>query len=353
MELRKVRWLQAAAMTGAIAILGTGCGMWGSESKPIDAPPPGTETAMETGTGTGGTGADAGAKTSQTAKMTVYAKDPKGFVVPVSLDLPKTQSVAKTTLEYMVAKGPGESQLPAGFASLLPEGTTLTVDIKDKLATVNFNQAFKKYDAKEERKIMEGITWAMTGFSSVEQVKIKINGQELKEMPVAHTPLDEPLSRKIGINLEKQEGVDYGQSTPVTLYFTNATAQNGKYYVPVTRLVKRTDDVAKTVMDELLKGPNTSKGLQPVLNASAKVLEVKKTSDTVLTINFSDKLLDENKKAPADGLQSVILSLTENTNAAKVQITVNGSPKVETSDSQTYSQPVSRPLHLNPNPEKL
>ncbi|WP_068774052.1 GerMN domain-containing protein [Paenibacillus sp. FJAT-26967] len=347
--MRKHRWVQAAAVTGAIALVGTGCSLWTSETQPIDAPPAGIETSLGVSTGKEG----AAAQTTQTAKMTVYAKDPQGYVVPVSLDLPKTQSVAKTTLEYMVAGGPGAGQLPAGFSALLPEGTTLTVDIKEKTATVNFNQAFKKYDAKEERKIMEGITWALTGFSTIDGVKLKMNGQELKEMPVARTPLDEPLSRKLGINLEIQQGIDYGQSTPVTLYFTNGTADKGKYYVPVTRLVKRTDDIARTVMEELVKGPNISKGLQPVLNASAKVLDVKSSSDSVMTVNFSDKLLDENLKAPADGLQSVILSLTENTKASQVQITVNGKAKVEATDDQTYSKPVARPLHLNPNPEKL
>lgn len=71
-----------------------------------------------------------------------------------------------------------------------------------------------------------------------------------------------------------------------------------------------------------------------------------KTNDLV-TVNFSDKVLGMDKKAPAEALQAVVLSLTENTGVPKVQIEVNGDAKIASTDNQNYSKPVMKPVHLN------
>jgi len=53
-------------------------------------------------------------------------------------------------------------------------------------------------------------------------------------------------------------------------------------------------------------------------------------------------------KVPAETLQSVMLTLIETTGIPQVQFMVNGSAQVEGTDHFNYSQPVSRPHHLNP-----
>ena len=110
-----------------------------------------------------------------TSQMTVYVKDAKGFVTPVSLALPKTVSVAKTTLEYMVDGGPETGLLPAGFQGILPKGTkVISVNITaDKRATVDFSKELLNYDVKDERKLLEAITWNLTNFSSVDKVQLR------------------------------------------------------------------------------------------------------------------------------------------------------------------------------------
>ena len=88
--------------------------------------------------------------------MTVYVKDAKGFVTLLSLGLPKTVSVAKTTLEYMVDGGPDASLLPSGFQALLPKGTkVVSLNVtSDKRAIVDFSKEFLNYDGQNERKIL-------------------------------------------------------------------------------------------------------------------------------------------------------------------------------------------------------
>lgn len=346
--MKSYKWIRRAAVAGMVVLLTSGCSVLGTKehSQSIDPPP---------------TGADANAAgdakpvtapvIQNPSQITVYAKDDNDFIAPVGINVEKSVDVAKKALEAMVDGNPASAQMPAGFKAVIPKGTTVKgINIlKDqKLAVIDFSKAFTDYNVQDERKILEAITWTMTGFPSVEKVQLRVEGKELKEMPQAATPLDEPLSRAMGINLEKPEGVDYGQSTPVTLYFLGQSADNYKYYVPVTRLVHRTDNVAQAVINELIAGPAQSKGLAAVMTPGAELKQIKQAED-LITVDFTDKVLGPDKKAPADALKAVVLSLTENEGAStKVQITVNGDAKVSTDDNQSYSKPVSRPTSVNP-----
>jgi germination protein M len=349
--MKPYKWIQWGAVTGAVVLLASGCSTLGLGQKTqIDPPPAGYDsTATATVQTKEVTAKPADIKDAQ--QTTVYLEDANGYVAPVTLALPKSQAAAAQALQYMVEGGPVQDMLPSGFAAPLPKGTKMTVNVKDNTATVDFSKEFLSYNAQDERKMLEAITWTLTGFPSISQVKLTVQGNPLKEMPENATPLDEPLTRAMGINIEKGDGVDYGQSTPVTLYFVNQTDPNYKYYVPVTRLVKRTDNVAEAVIEQLIQGPSvtaSSRGLISVLPPSLELKNDVKIQGDVATVNFSDQLLGEEKKAPAEALQEVVLSLTENTGATSVQIEVNGDTKVTSTDSKSYSKPVTRPDHLNP-----
>ncbi|WP_088832840.1 GerMN domain-containing protein [Paenibacillus tyrfis] len=342
--MKQYKGIQWAAVVGMVVLLASGCSLLGKkeQSQQIDPPPAGADAMATSG------------KVSQTIanpmQVTVYAKDEKGFVAPIAVQVEKTQGAARKALEYMVDGGPVQGHLPAGFTSLLPKGTEIKgINIVEdqKLAIVDFSKMFADYNLQDERKIMEAVTWTLTGFPAVEKVQLRVEGKPLKEMPVGGTPLDETLTRAIGINVEKPESVEYGQSTPVTLYFLNQNQENYSYYVPITRLVPRTDNVSEAVIRQLIAGPDQKKGLVAVMAPGAELLKVDKTDD-LITVNFSDKMLGPDKKAPAEALKAVVLSLTENTNAAaKVQILVNGDAKVSATDNQSYAKPVSRPQTVN------
>ncbi|TVY11866.1 GerMN domain-containing protein [Paenibacillus cremeus] len=343
--MKPYQWTRLAAVTGigAVMLVASGCSLLKTkeQSKQIDPPPTGADALATSAKASGIT-------ITNPMQVTIYAKDEKGFVAPIAIQVEKTESAAKRSLEYMVDGGPSSGHLPAGFTSLLPKGTEVKgISIKDKLATVDFSKSFTDYNLQDERKILEAVTWTLTGFSTVEKVQIRVEGKALKEMPVGGTPLDEPLSRAMGINLEKPESVEFGQSTPVTLYFLNQNQADYKYYVPVTRLIKRTDNVAEAVVQQLIAGPDQKKGLFAVMTPGAELLKISKADD-LITVNFSDKMLGPDKKAPAEALRSVVLSLTENAGAAsKVQILVNGDAKVSTTENESYAKPVTRPATVN------
>jgi germination protein M len=340
------KWTRLAAVTGLVTLLASGCSLLGEKehSRSIDPPPIGADASAPT------VKTVSGQTIQNQSPVTVYAKDPNGFIAPIGITVEKSVDIAKKALESMVEGGPGTEHMPAGFTAVIPKGTLITgIDIlKDqKLAVVDFSKPFTDYNVQDERKILEAVTWTLTGFPTIEKVKLRVAGRELQEMPQDGTPLDEPLTRTMGINLEKPEGVEYGQSTAVTLYFLAQGADNFKYYVPVTRLVKRTDNVARAVVEQLIAGPDQKKGLAAVMTPGAEIKQVKKAND-VITVDFTEKMLGADKKAPADALKSVVLSLTESAGlATKVQITVNGDAKVSSSDNMSYSLPVGRPSGIN------
>jgi germination protein M len=333
-----------AAVIGLVVVLGAGCSLAKTKTASIDAPPVSAEEMMNASPAPGATQAKG------TAQVTLYFKDQKGYMAPISMAIPnENNAVARKSLEYLVEDGPAQALLPTGFTAVLPKGTQVkAIDIQNKVATVDFSKEFLSYNVQDERKILEAITYTLTGFPTVEKVQLWVEGKALKEMPVDGYPLDNPLSRSMGVNIELTNGVDIGQSMPVTVFFRSQTADNFGYYVPVTRMVKRSDNAAQAAMEQLIQGPNLSKGLQAVIQPSTQLLNVTQSADkSVVTVNLNDKFLGTDKKASDEAVQAVILSLTENTGASKVQLEVNGDAKVST-QSATYSNPVSRPNQVNP-----
>lgn len=339
------------AVLGVSAMLLSGCGLFGPEKEAtsIDAPP---QSGVAVDVPDAGPSTDVSADgtddaVTATAEQTVYLLDANGYVVPVSLTLPKVEGPAKQVLSYMVKGGPVESLLQGGFSAVLPQGTEVKgLVIKNGVATVDFSKEFKTYEAKDERKILDAVTRAMTEFGNVKTVQIWVNGTPLTEMPAANTPITQ-LDRNHGVNLELANGAVPGSTSAVTVYFQGQLDDARTYFVPVTRLVPQTDNVGKAVVEELIKGPKEDSQLFSSLLRTTRVLDVKQTND-VVTVDLSNDILkyNEGKEANPDALESLVLSLTESTGAKKVQLLVEGKPLV--GGAFDFSKPVARPVQINP-----
>jgi germination protein M len=347
--MKRYRWIRWTAIISLVILplLLTGCGLFKSDDASSSIDPPQNEelSAQTEAEAVMGSGEEA-----EQTRSTLYFKDANGFVAPLSMNVPKVMGIAQKSLEYMVEGGPAADMLPAGFTALIPQGTKIkgmNIIEDKKLAIVDFSKEFTSYNVRDERKILEAITWTLTGFPTIDQVEIWVEGEALEEMPVDGTPLDEPLSRVMGINIEMSDGVNLSQSSPVTLYFLNQSEDEFQYYVPVTRMVERTDDIASAALAELIKGPKHNSSLEQVIVPTAELLDVTRNED-IITVNFTSAILSADEKAPAESLQSVILSLTDTTGASKVQIMVDGKAKISSTDEQSYSTPVSRPTVVNP-----
>ncbi|WP_379145938.1 GerMN domain-containing protein [Paenibacillus sp. sgz500992] len=368
-HMKQIRNLSAVCLL-TVPLALSGCGLFGSESAAVDPPPGEVEAQMLEVSGT--TELDSGvfaplapeekeavadkdAKAAAPAeageRTTVFLEDGNGLLAPVSLSLPKGESSAmlKDSLTALVSKGAYASSLPEGFQGVLPAGTevkSVSVD-KDKLAVVEFNSTFNDYDPLEERKILEAITWTLTGQEGIKGVQLWVEGKKLTEMPLLGIPLDRALTRSMGINLPKH-GTPLMNSSAVTVYFS-AAAPDGvhQYYVPVTRFVPAGEEPLKAALNELIAGPESGNGLEMVMTQETVLDSVKAGQNGVVTVSLTDDMFADSKNVPNEFLESVVLTVAQNAEDAPVQIRLNGKETVTGSNNVDYGKPVSAPEYVN------
>jgi germination protein M len=355
---RRTPKLVASIITSTILL--SGCGLFGKDSAVKEIDPPQDVSYLKDGQSlqkeTGKQGKNAGAvkeeqKATETVKRELYLIDKNGFVVPQTLQLPKTDAVAKQALEYLVEGGPVSEILPNGFRAVLPADTrVLGVKLeKDGTIIADFSPEFAHYKPEDEKKILQAITWTLTQFDNVKKVKIRINGHDQTVMPVNGTPIQDGVSREDGINVDTSGVVDITNTHPVTVYFLAQQGEN-TYYVPVTRRVpnKEKDDIA-AVVSELIKGPNYGSGLVSDFQPDVQLLNSPKYEDGKVTLNFNEAIYGSNKKRVISEhvLNSLVLSLTEQKGIESVAITVNGKADLVREDGKELSEPVTRPENVN------
>lgn len=366
--MKHIRGVSAACLL-AVPIMLSGCSLFGSESAAVDPPPGEVEAQMlqVSGEGTLDTGVlgpvsldesdlaagvkDAAVSAAAGERTTVYLEDQHGLLAPVSLALPQGEGTAmlEDSLTALVSKGAYKSVLPEGFQGVLPAGTEVNnVSIgQDKVAIVEFNSAFNDYNPADERKILEAVTWTLTGQEDIQGVQLWVDGKKLTEMPLQGTPLDRPLSRAMGINLPKQSALMMNSSA-VTVYFSAASPDGiHQYYVPVTRFVPAGGDSVKAALNELIAGPQSENGLEMVMTQGTVVDSVEAGQNGVVTVSLKDEMFEGSTSVPEEMLESVVLTVAQNTDDALVQIRLNGKETVTGTNNVDYGQPVSAPEYVN------
>ncbi len=346
---------QIAVTVLASSLLLSGCGLFNAEeaAKEID-PPQDVEITeegakVETENGAEDVKAD---QAEETITSQLYLIDKSGFVVPYSMNLPKTDSVAKQSLEYLVEGGPVSNMLPNGFRAVLPADTqVLGVNIKDGIAVADFSKEFNNYKKEDEAKILQAITWTLTQFDNVEKVKIWVNGHEQKEMPVNSTPIQDGVSREDGINHDSTDVIDITNTQPLTVYYL-AESDGQAYYVPVTKRISNdeTDPIVSAVK-ELTKGPSPSLGLMSEFQDGVELLSAPKYEDGKVTLDFNESIYgsfdEEQKIISSDVLNALVLTLTEQEGVESVAVTVNGKAELINENGEKLTEPVTRPSKVN------
>ncbi|MBS4194867.1 GerMN domain-containing protein [Lederbergia citri] len=349
MSIRAKLALTTAAVM-ATSIFLSGCGLFGKEKESLD--PPKDVTYLKEGEALDAS-PDAETATEEKADVVmrdIYLIDKNGFVVAQSLPLPKTESVAKQVLSYLVADGDVANILPNGFRTVLPAGTEFDVDVHEGKATVDFSEEFTTYKPEDEKRILQAITWTLTQFDSIDKVELRVNGYPLTEMPANGTPISsEGLTRADGINTEFTDVADITNTRPVTVYYLTQI-DDDFYYVPVTRRVSNTEkDDVTAVIQQLVEGPGILTALETGLVDDVKLVDEPKIEDHVVTLNFNEAILgnSEKKEISDETLRSIVLSLTEQTGIDSVKVMVNGSSEVMNEKGEALTEPVTRPEKVN------
>jgi germination protein M len=345
MSKNKVTILVSAVVVSTVLL--SGCGLFGTEVvKKVDPPQKVSIVDKVTSKET-----VAKKDNSQaTVKTELYLIDKNGYVVPQTLALPKTNSIAKQALEYLVANGQVSEMLPNNFRAVIPADTALSVNIsKEGVATVNFSKEFKNYQPADEQKILQSITWTLTQFDNVKQVKLKMNGHDLTEMPVNGTPISDKLSRANGINIDTTDVNDITNTKPLTVYYIGGE-EGSYYYVPVTRRVDNSvKDNVVAVVNELVNGPSGKSTLLSDFMPDVKLLGDPKLESGTVTLNFNKNIYGSFKEKVISQqlLDELVLSLTEQKGIEKVAVTVDGKASLVDENGKKLTAPVTRPEKVN------
>jgi germination protein M len=341
---RKWKWLWPAALLALPLAAGCTAAKVDTGSAPIDPPPSGVEEEML---------AAADAPASNEDGLTVYLLDRNGYLAPMTLRQDGQADAKKTPFETAIAwmtAGSGlESQLPPGFTPVLPKGTkvsSIQADEKAGTVAIDFAAPLPPIPANQERKAVEALVWTMTEQPGIREVRLTVGGQPLQQMPASGLPLGASLSRAMGINLELAKGADITRSMAVTLYFSARSQDGESYFVPVTRLVNRQQDVAQAALEQLIQGPADTKALQPVLPAEMTVEKLSRLADTV-DVSLRDDGWKSGTPVPAAMMQALVLTMTETTGVPQVRVAMNGDNALVDSNDETYDQPVTRPTGIN------
>lgn len=348
---KKTAIFSAIIITSAFV---SGCGLLGGEKPKIDPPNVSYLKDGQVNKDTKKKSSDQKPQATEnkeaSVKTELYLIDQNGYVVPQTLALPETKEVAKQALQFLVQKGEVEEFLPNGFKAVLPADTEASIDIKDKVATVNFSKEFAKYKKEDELKILQAVTWTLTQFETIDKVKLQLDGQALTKMPVNNTPINEPLTRKIGINIDTSDVVDITNTKPVTLYYVSENSKSS-YFVPVTHRVSRSiEDNVEAVVNELIKGPGYDSTLVSGFFSDVKLMDKPKLEDGHVTLNFNQALissLSKEKVISSQLLNELVLSLTELPDVQSVSVMVDGKSELVTDNGEKISKPVTRPQNVN------
>lgn len=332
------------------AVFLSGCGLFNNEATVKIDPPKDVNITNDNSVTTvpdNNTGTTANGTSDQTKGMVqteLYLIDKNGYVVPKTMDLPKTNSVAQQALDYLVADGPISNLIPSGFRAVLPAGTVSSVNVKDGVASVDFSKEFKNYLPDDELKILQSITWTLTQFNSIKSVKLSMAGKPLTQMPVAGTPINGNLSRADGINIDISDVLDITNTHPVTVYYIGGD-EGSYYYVPVTcRVSNDNKNDVTAIVDKLIKGPSESSNLVTDFMPDTKLLNQPKVENGEVTLNFNNSIYGSFKQNVISQhlLDELVLSLTEEPGINRVAVEVNGQAKLVKENGQKLTAPVTR-----------
>lgn len=267
---------------------------------------------------------DAGSAKAATMSTVVYYQDNYGYLVPVMCTIPYEDGVAKATLNRMIQSPENDMQAARlGLKTVLPEGTTIDLDISDGLARIDLGkEVLKMADAAAESNMITAIVQALTEFESVERVEFLVGGQKLDKLTHG-TDISKTFERG-EINLESSVStINSGELKPVMLYFP---CESSSVVVPVTRMVYSNADVNTAVL-ELAKGPSAQSPLESALPAGCGLIDVQLV-DGVAKVNFTKEFanLVQNSDGGRLALRALVLTCTQFDGVKSVQILVEGEP---------------------------
>lgn len=252
------------------------------------------------------------ANTNDANYQTVVFKDKQDTLVPITVDFAREMEddtkyrnmievMKSTDYEYLGLYPILDSNLQVNAISL--NENSLTFDLSDHLY-VNNNQ--------EALDILEMFSYVFC-VDGVEKVNLKINGNDISEIPNSTIPTS-CITDNLGINnFESSTNYIY-KTTPVVVYNTKKI-NNKEYYVPITKRVETNATDIDTKVALMLEEIEYDKPLSLVDSCSLQ--------EGVLTIHLAPNILNDNESIDNTLYNRIVKSANHLDNVESVSIFID------------------------------
>lgn len=252
------------------------------------------------------------ANTNDPNYQTVVFKDKQDTLVPITVDFAREMEddtkyrnmievMKSTDYEYLGLYPILDSNLQVNAISL--NENSLTFDLSDHLY-VNNNQ--------EALDILEMFSYVFC-VDGVEKVNLKINGNDISEIPNSTIPTS-CITDNLGINnFESSTNYIY-KTTPVVVYNTKKI-NNKEYYVPITKRVETNATDIDTKVAMMLEEIEYDKPLSLVDSCSLQ--------EGVLTIHLAPNILNDNESIDNTLYNRIVKSANHLDNVESVSIFID------------------------------
>ncbi len=263
-------------------------------------------------------------------KTVLYLADDNGYIVPVMKQIEWVEGIGALAVSQLIANPDCDAQLSfMGLNPILAEETTLSLSIKDKVATINLSKdALSAYNPVDEMNKVTAVVNTLTEFATIDSVIIKQEG--CKNSLPCGTDISKPFEA-LDINVVTTlSTADIENASKLLLYFSN---EGETAIVPVTKYVGGKAD-AFAAMSELVKGPGEG-GLRSLFPQGTSLLGVTVDDNGIASIDFSKEfaeICDTPKKEKAL-TRCIILTLMQFDNIDEVRILVEGKEHATTAQT--------------------
>jgi len=266
-----------------------------------------------------------GTKYFQSISVTIYYKDKDDLLIPVTRKIEKQDGIARASVAALIDNAANRERLQYfGLYPVLPQGTeVLGLDIKDGIATIDFNSAFLGFKSQlEEKNAIAAVVYTLTEFATVDNVKILVNGELQKsykfsgEMPVM-------LNRdNIMINSDKLLCAEGKNKSDI--YLHKVFNEKYTYLAPLSIEHSKIDvQYVASKLVELMDNDYSDKKLVSFLPPGTKIVD-SSISGNVLVVNFNENLVNYGGAAREEALLNQLLfSMKQISGIEKVRIMVN------------------------------
>ena len=258
-------------------------------------------------------------------KTVIFLLDDHNYLArtTVAISSKEIEKKAKELLQVLIKDGNGESKIPSGFQSILPNDTEiLSIELVDDIIKVNFSKNLLEIKEELEEKMIEAIVYTLTSIDGVNKVIIYVEGDILSQLPKTKIHLPGTLDRSYGIN--KEYNIEsFKNVNSVTVYYVSKYNDN-TYYVPVTKYLNDDREKIKIIIDELVSAPLYNTNLMSYLNGNISLLATEQELDS-LSLVFNNYLFNDanSKNILEEVIYSISLSVGDNYDVQEVIFEVN------------------------------